>query len=246
MRLAAVAVPMVVVVVGSPPERRAARQLRRDERADGDGGDVAGAAERGNGEEHPAHAPSQARQVLGRDLGRDGRGPSDGPWLGHPASASSVGQVLGPAVGSDRDDRDVIGAGGERARRSGPRVIGPDPIATMASTSRSLPGISQSAAHEALQLPRCVVGRRAEVGLEVGARRIVGVVAARATGRVTARTGSGAGRRGIEARAHPRHALWRDEVREGAVRIGRGEVRHPLAQRRDEHGRSGAVGPGPR
>ena len=76
---------------GQAAERRAARHLRRDQRSDRHGRDVAGAPQRGDGEEDPAHPPPQAREVVGGDPRRGRHRASDRRRLRH-ASASSVGR----------------------------------------------------------------------------------------------------------------------------------------------------------
>ena len=76
---------------GQAAERRAARHLRRDQRSDRHGRDVAGASQRGDGEEDPAHPPPQAREVGGGDPLRGRHRPCDRRRLRH-ARASSVGR----------------------------------------------------------------------------------------------------------------------------------------------------------
>ena len=144
MRLAAAAVPMVVVAVGRPPSAAPPDSSAATSVADRHRGDVAGAPER-----RPRANSTQRIRRRRRGSSSGGirsaacRGADDRRWLGHPTSASSVGQVLGAAVRRDRDDGHVVGAGSVAARAIRARVGRRSPIGDhrieQAIAARSLP-----------------------------------------------------------------------------------------------------------
>ena len=102
---------------------RVAVDLRRHQRSDGDGGDVAGAAERGDGEQRPPHPGAQARERGGIQAPRGLGGASDRQRL-----LSHRGRVPGTVAAACRS---TDARPRRRARSSG--------SATARSRSRSLP-----------------------------------------------------------------------------------------------------------
>ena len=201
---------------------------------DRDRRDVAGAPERRRWRRGPSCMRCRSAGIVGRIAPRLPSTTATAPRLGAHRQRLERREVLGRAVGRKRDDRDVIGAGGvQRLDPVDRGVGGRAEVATIASTqpvaARRLPvgGV------EALELPRGVVGRRAQVRLEVGARARLGRRRV-ATGSVTASTGRRSGAAASRRAAHPGDALRRHEVREGTIGLGGGEIGHPLAQGGDE------------